>query len=75
MDPQLVYRWTYDDIHAMMVTERNGDRFWSLAHAWLGLVQAKQNDPNAEFVPYALENANGDGGPMPPLTAALGNTS
>ena len=27
-----------------------------------GLVQAKQNDPNAEFVPYALENANGDGG-------------
>ncbi len=74
MDPQFGTR-TYDDIHAMMVNGETGIAFgpWHMPD-W-GLVQAKQNDPNAEFVPYALENANGDGGSMPWLTAALGNTS
>lgn len=61
MDPQFGTR-TYDDIHAMMVNGETGIAFgpWHMPD-W-GLVQAKQNDPNAEFVPYALENANGDGG-------------
>ncbi|WP_461203568.1 extracellular solute-binding protein [Enterococcus sp. N342-3-1-2] len=60
MDPQFGTR-TYDDIHAMMVNGESGVIFgpWHMPD-W-GLVQAKQNDPNAAFVPYAVENANGDG--------------
>ncbi len=60
MDPQFGTR-TYDDIHAMMVNGESGVIFgpWHMPD-W-GLIQAKQNDPNAAFVPYAVENANGDG--------------
>lgn len=49
---------TYDDIHAMMV---NGE-FGIIPGPWhmpdWGLIQAKQNNPEANFVPYAIESVN-----------------
>lgn len=75
MDPQFGTR-TYDDIHAMMVNGESGVIFgpWHMPD-W-GLVQAKQNDPNAEFVSYAVENENGDGrGSMQSPIEERGNIS
>ncbi|HIZ52590.1 MAG TPA: extracellular solute-binding protein [Candidatus Enterococcus avicola] len=52
---------TYDDIHAMML---NGE-FGIIPGPWhmpdWGLIQAKQSNPKADFVPYAIENVNKDG--------------
>ena len=52
---------TYDDIHAMMVNGELGivPGPWHMSD-W-GLVQAKTANPDAEFIPYAIENENGDG--------------
>lgn len=60
IDPQFGTR-TYEDINAMMI---NGE-FGIIPGPWhmpdWGFVQAKQTDNKVDFVPYALENNNGDG--------------
>lgn len=60
LDPQFGTR-TYDDINAMMVNGELGiiPGPWHFPD-W-ALVQAKTSNPEVEFVPYAIENANGDG--------------
>ena len=60
LDPQFGTR-TYDDIHAMMINGEYGiiPGPWHMPD-W-GLIQAKQSNPEADFIPYALENENGDG--------------
>lgn len=52
---------TYDDVHAMMINGEYGiiPGPWHMPD-W-GLIQAKQSNPAANFVPYAIENVNGDG--------------
>jgi putative aldouronate transport system substrate-binding protein len=60
LDPQFGTR-TYDDINAMMVNGELGiiPGPWHFPD-W-ALVQAKTSNPEVQFVPYAIENANGDG--------------
>ncbi|MPM77063.1 hypothetical protein SDC9_124062 [bioreactor metagenome] len=60
LDPQFGTR-TYDDINAMMVNGELGiiPGPWHISD-W-ALVQAKTSNPEVQFVPYAIENANGDG--------------
>lgn len=58
LDPQFGTR-TYDDINAMMVNGELGiiPGPWHMSD-W-GLVQARTANPEAEFIPYAIENNDG----------------
>ena len=60
LDPQFGTR-TYDDINAMMVNGELGiiPGPWHMSD-W-GLVQAKTTNPDAQFVPYAIEDQSGNG--------------
>jgi ABC-type sugar transport system, periplasmic component len=60
LDPQFGTR-TYDDINAMMVNGELGviPGPWHMSD-W-GLVQAKTTNPDAQFVPYAIEDEDGSG--------------
>lgn len=58
LDPQFGTR-TYDDINAMMVNGELGivPGPWHISD-W-GLVQARASNPDAQFTPFAIENAEG----------------
>ena len=60
LDPQFGTR-TYEDINAMMINGEIGiiPGPWHMPD-W-GLIQAKQTHPEADFVPFAIENESGDG--------------
>lgn len=60
LDPQFGTR-TFDDITAMLINGETGiaPGPWHLP-GW-NLFQVKESNPDAEFVPYAIENQNGDG--------------
>lgn len=60
LDPQFGTR-TFDDISAMVINGETGivPGPWHLPD-W-NLFQVKESNPDADFIPYAIENANGDG--------------
>ncbi|MFC0234136.1 extracellular solute-binding protein [Vagococcus entomophilus] len=60
LDPQFGTR-TFDDITAMLINGETGiaPGPWHLP-GW-NLSQVKESNPEADFVPYAIENQNGDG--------------
>lgn len=60
LDPQFGTR-TFDDISAMVINGETGivPGPWHLPD-W-NLFQVKESNPKADFVPYAVEDANGDG--------------
>lgn len=60
LDPQFGTR-TFDDISAMVINGETGvvPGPWHLPD-W-NLFQVKESNPEADFIPYAIENANDDG--------------